>query len=151
MTQPTAHRLGLALLAVRLAVLAMAAALLLIPPMLARQAALSGPVAATSTSSVNSTKTVTSTSASAVTVPQPMGEIHWRPTARTGLVLTVLDKTWFTIGYDERRKNPAWVSYDLAGPISHPGLEPTRPASFGTDFGTMAYVSHLDYIGRPSF
>ena len=130
MTQPTAHGLGLALLVVLLAVLVMAAALLVITRVLARQAAPSGPVAATSTSFVNSTKTVTRTSASTVTAPQPMGEIHWRPTARTGFALTVLDKTWCTIGYDERRKNPAWVNYDLAGPVSQPGPEPTRPATF---------------------
>jgi len=139
MTQPTSHGPGLAILVVLLAVLAMAAALLFFPRVLARQATPSGPVAATSTS------TVTSTSASSATAPQPMGEIHWRPTARTGLPLKVLDKTWYTIGYDERRKNPAWVTYDLAGPITHPGPEPTRPATFGTDFSTAAHVSHRDY------
>ena len=72
--------------------------------------------------------------------------IHWRPELRTGS-LKVLDKHWFTIGYHERRKNPAWVTYELAGPISHPGPEPTRPATFATDFDTTAHVSHRDYTG----
>lgn len=68
----------------------------------------------------------------------------WTPSsARTPL--KVLEKRWFRIGYDESRKNPAWVSYAVSGPIAFPGREPTRPATFQTDFSTSAHVSHRDY------
>lgn len=86
-----------------------------------------------------------------LSVPQPgtlppQHAVRWRPALRQG-TLTILDKQWFVIGYDERRKNPAWVTYDLAGPITHPGPEPTRPATFQTDFATTARVSQHDYTG----
>lgn len=71
----------------------------------------------------------------------------WRPVRRSGLPLAVVDKRWFVLGYDEARKNPAWVTYDLAGPITHTSPEPTRPATFATDFATVAHVSQHDYTG----
>ncbi len=71
----------------------------------------------------------------------------WRPVRRSGLPLAVLNKRWFALGYDEARKNPAWVTYDLAGPNTHTGVEPARPATFATDFATVAHVSHRDYSG----
>jgi endonuclease G, mitochondrial len=78
--------------------------------------------------------------------PSPtLSDQLWRPVLRTGLPLKVLNKTWFTIGYDESRKNPAWVTYTLSGPITHPGPEPTRPPTFQTDFATTAHVNHHDY------
>ena len=73
------------------------------------------------------------------------GPIHWRPT-RHEKPLEVLEKRWFTIGYDEDQKDPAWVVYDLSGPITHPGREPTRPL-FATDNQTTARVSQHDYSG----
>ena len=82
-----------------------------------------------------------------VDVVQVAGIQPWRPVRRSGLPLTVLDKRWFVLGYDEARKNPAWVTYDLAGPITHAGAEPTRPATFATDFATVAHVSQRDYTG----
>lgn len=57
----------------------------------------------------------------------------------------MLENPHFTIGYDNQRKNPAWVIYDLDGPIRFPGQEPTRPATFATDFRTSAHVAHRDY------
>lgn len=141
MTKSTPRGPGLAIVVVLLMVIALVVALQVIPHLFAQHAVTSVPVPTTSTSTAGST----STSPSTVTAPKPTGVIHWRPTARTGLALTVLDKHWYTIGYDERRKNPGWVTYDLAGPISHPGPEPTRPATFGTDFDTAAHVSHHDY------
>ena len=78
------------------------------------------------------------------TATQLPATIHWQPTLRTGQ-LKILDKHGFTVGYNEQRKNPAWVIYELTGPISHPGAEPTRPATFATDFDTAAHVSHQDY------
>ena len=80
---------------------------------------------------------------SSLATSAPNGTIHWSPAARSRL--TLLDKRWFTIGYDERTKSPAWVLYQLAGPIMHPGPEPTRPATFATDFDTAAHVNHHDY------
>lgn len=65
-----------------------------------------------------------------------------RPTAR--LPFKLLTYPHFTIGYDEAAKNPAWVSYRLAGPITYHGSE-KRPSTFATDFGTVAHVSYSDY------
>ena len=83
--------------------------------------------------------------AAAAVVPVP-GRQPWRPARRSGQPLTQLDKHWFVLGYDEARKNPAWVTYDLAGPITSTGPEPTRPA-FATDFATVGHVSQRDYSG----
>lgn len=66
----------------------------------------------------------------------------WTPTSTRGS-LKVLEKKWFRIGYDEGRKNPAWVSYSVSGSITFPGREPTRPSTFQTDFAS--HVSHHDY------
>jgi endonuclease G len=52
------------------------------------------------------------------------------PLARASL--QVLHKEHFTIGYDERLKEPAWVSYTLSGPIRFHGHE-HRPARFLPD------------------
>ncbi len=80
-------------------------------------------------------------------IPKPhQGPVRFRPVLRTR-ELQFLDSPYFSIGYDNQRKNPAWVSYDLDGPITHPGQEPTRPATFATDFRTSAHVAHRDYSG----
>lgn len=70
--------------------------------------------------------------------------VAYRPTHRTRQ-LQVLEKPHFIIGYDNQAKNPAWVTYELDGPIAFPGQEPTRPATFETDFATSAHVSQRDY------
>jgi endonuclease G len=70
--------------------------------------------------------------------------VAFRPVHRTRS-LQVLEKQHFVIGYDNQAKNPAWVTYDLDGPIAFPGQEPTRPATFETDFATSAHVSQRDY------
>lgn len=69
---------------------------------------------------------------------------RFRPTLRTR-ELQILNGPYFAVGYDNQRKNPAWVLYEIDGAISHPGASPTRPASFQTDFRTSAHVSHQDY------
>ncbi len=82
-------------------------------------------------------------SAAVETVP---GRQPWRPARRSGQPLKQLDKHWFVLGYDEARKNPAWVTYDLAGPITSTGPEPKRPV-FATDFATAGHVNQRDYSG----
>ena len=141
MTKPTPRGPGLAIVVVLLAVIALVVALQLASHVFTQHAVAPSPVTNTGTPPADHKDS----GPTKVTTQGSIGVIHWRPTARTGLPLKVLDKKWFTIGYDERRKNPAWVTYDLAGPITHPGPEPTRPATFGTDFSTAAHVSHRDY------
>lgn len=51
--------------------------------------------------------------------------------------LTMLKNTGFCIGYDERRKNPAWVTYKVVEP--HFPLSP-RPAGFEPDPRTASQV-----------
>ena len=70
--------------------------------------------------------------------------VRWQPAATTGPALSILDKKWFTIGYRDAYRSPAWVCYDLSGPIVNHGLEPKRP-TFATDFDTSAHVSSSDY------
>jgi len=60
-----------------------------------------------------------------------------------GLDLTVLGNEAFVVGYDEERRNPAWVAYRLAGPAKFTGHE--RPSGFTTDKRTTARVRHGDY------
>lgn len=71
--------------------------------------------------------------------------MKWRPSSRQDR-LQVLEGPYFTIGYDNRRKNPSWVTYDLDGPITSQGRPPNRPM-FATDFRTSAHVGHRDYSG----
>src|SRR5437667_48491 len=69
---------------------------------------------------------------------------RFRPTSAMAK-LQVLDYDHFTVGYDNDRRNPAWVVYDLDGPVRFPGREAKRPAKFKTDERTTARVTHADY------
>ena len=71
------------------------------------------------------------------------GPVRFRPTHRTR-PLQILESSHFTVGYDNDRKNPAWVVYDLTGPIVNLERSPDRPI-FATDFRTTAHVAHRDY------
>lgn len=57
--------------------------------------------------------------------------------------LTALDKGFFALGYDESRRNPAWVAYRI-GPavdlVSYP-----RPSGFRADAATVSKVRDSDY------
>ena len=70
--------------------------------------------------------------------------VKFRPEIRNRQI-QILDGPHFSVGYDNSRKNPAWVTYDIDGPIAFTGGAPTRPI-FATDFRTTAHVSHRDYI-----
>jgi endonuclease G len=70
----------------------------------------------------------------------------WQPQPTSTLLLKPLTYRYFSIGYDEQARNPAWVVYRLAGPIIHHGHE-HRPATFATEFRTAAQVAHQDYNG----
>ena len=54
-----------------------------------------------------------------------------------------LDRTGYVVGYDEQRKNPAWVAYHLTAIEKKPTSK--RPSRFNTDKETEAKVSHKDY------
>jgi len=54
------------------------------------------------------------------------------PVAIPALHLEVLHKEHFTIGYDPQDRIPAWVSYELGGPIRNHGHE-RRPDRFAPD------------------
>lgn len=68
----------------------------------------------------------------------------WQPSPTSILPLKILDYPHFRIGYDEQAKNPAWVAYQLTGPITATGQE-QRPSTFATEFRTAAHVAHRDY------
>ena len=54
-----------------------------------------------------------------------------------------IDRTGYVVGYDEQRKNPAWVAYHLTAIEKKPTSK--RPSRFNTDKTTEAKVSHKDY------
>jgi endonuclease G len=58
--------------------------------------------------------------------------------------LQVLAKAHFTIGYDPELREPAWVSYALAGPIRNHGHE-KRPDRFASDPAIGDSPRHEDY------
>jgi len=57
--------------------------------------------------------------------------------------LLVLENIGYIVGYDETRKNPAWVAYRMfrVGPVS----SPPRPSRFMVDTRTLSQVRHDDY------
>ncbi|NLX20922.1 MAG: DNA/RNA non-specific endonuclease [Phycisphaerae bacterium] len=57
--------------------------------------------------------------------------------------LRILENLAFLIGYDEDRRNPAWVAYRLPGEVRF--TEHTRPSRFRADDRTEARVRHEDY------
>lgn len=69
--------------------------------------------------------------------------VRFRPSHQTRQ-LQVLEGPYFTVGYDNARKNPAWVVYHLDGPIVNRERSPDRPI-FATDFRTSAHVAQRDY------
>src|SRR5690606_15577773 len=57
--------------------------------------------------------------------------------------LTVLKNKGYLVGYDEQRRNPAWVAYRVFPPTSfHP---PQRPEEFQADRRTRAQIQPHDY------
>ncbi len=54
-----------------------------------------------------------------------------------------IDRTGYLVGYDEQRKNPAWVAYHLTAIEKKPTSK--RPSKFNTDRDTEAKISHKDY------
>jgi endonuclease G len=56
-----------------------------------------------------------------------------------------IDRIGYVVGYDEKRKNPAWVAYYLAPVEKKPQGISRRPSKFNTDMTTEAKVSHKDY------
>lgn len=56
-----------------------------------------------------------------------------------------IDRIGYVVGYDEKRKNPAWVAYYLAPVEKKPQGISRRPSKFNTDMTTEAKVSHQDY------
>lgn len=56
----------------------------------------------------------------------------------------VLVNTGFAVGYDETRKNPAWVCYIVPEQVLV-DRPLRRPGRFITDFRTLARVKHEDY------
>lgn len=58
--------------------------------------------------------------------------------------LQVLQKRHFTIGYDNSRREPVWVSYHLSGPIRFHDAE-RRPNRFAPDPDVAAPAHHEDY------
>jgi endonuclease G len=75
---------------------------------------------------------------------RPTGPAVFRPKFR-GRELQILESPYFTVGYDNQRKSPAWVVYQLDGPIVNTSRSPDRPR-FQTDFRTTAHVADSDYI-----
>jgi endonuclease G len=53
--------------------------------------------------------------------------------------------THFLVGYDNRRRNPAWVMYHLDGPIVNGGHQARRPQQFAVEMATQARVRDHDY------
>lgn len=74
-----------------------------------------------------------------------VGPVKFLPKSRSQ-TLQILDQSYFTIGYDNQRKNPAWVVYGLTGPIIHTNKSPLRP-KFQMDPRTSAHVPDSAYSG----
>jgi endonuclease G len=64
----------------------------------------------------------------------------------SGRSLQILHKRYFTVGYDNAEKEPAWVSYHLAGPIRYHGHE-HRPDKFAIDPEVQNPGFDEDYTG----
>jgi endonuclease G len=87
-------------------------------------------------------------SRTATNLPQsPSGLVGEDSAAFAGLPagghLTVLRNEAFVVGYDEARKDPAWVAYRLAGPATFTGY--TRLSRFTVDERTATRVRSGDY------
>ena len=62
---------------------------------------------------------------------------------KTSRPLTSLINKAYVVGYDEARKAPAWVAYELAGETAFKGHK--RVSRFSVDERTTARVKHDDY------
>lgn len=71
------------------------------------------------------------------------GEHLYGGTPRSSRSLTTLERSGYTVGYDEDRRNPAWVAYALEGGARYESGE--RPSDFNVDPETAAQVRHGDY------
>lgn len=58
--------------------------------------------------------------------------------------LRLLKRRGYYVGYDESRRNPAWVAYSVTTHHSESGKRPSR---FTTDTDTKTRVTHDDYTG----
>lgn len=73
------------------------------------------------------------------------GPVRFRPVrVDGGSDLQLLVNQYYEVGYDNERKNPAWVAYDLDGPIVNKGGAGSRPG-FSVDDRTEAKVSTEDF------
>jgi endonuclease G len=88
--------------------------------------------------------TQTSSATPAPSATKRSSPVVFRPRFRAR-ELQILESPYFTIGYDNQRKNPAWVVYRIDGPIVNTSRSPDRPR-FQTDFRTSAHVADSDYI-----
>jgi endonuclease G len=93
-------------------------------------------------------KAPAASSRTATNLPQsPSGLVGEHAAVFAGLPaggdLKVLPNEAFVVGYDEARKDPAWVAYRLAGPAIFVGY--TRLSGFTVDTRTAARVRHDDY------
>ncbi len=59
--------------------------------------------------------------------------------------IKVLQNKGFVVGYDEKRKNPAWVAYKLSACEGKCFSGLKRPSRFQTDYRTRAKVEPSDY------
>jgi endonuclease G, mitochondrial len=57
--------------------------------------------------------------------------------------LTVLQRIGYVVGYDERRRNPAWVAYRV--PPGRTDSTGNRPEQFETDYATQSRTRHEDF------
>ena len=57
--------------------------------------------------------------------------------------LTTLDRIGYSVGYDERRHNPAWVAYYVPPGQTHQNGD--RPEKFEIDYATSSKTRHEDY------
>lgn len=64
---------------------------------------------------------------------------------RSAVILRVLQNDGFIVGYDEQRRNPAWVAYRVSDPKDAKSAE--RPERFEVDNRTRARVSAAEYTG----
>lgn len=62
-----------------------------------------------------------------------------------GSAFTVLDKSFFRVGYSDERANPLWACYAI-GPATDLKAYPRK--RFGTDGATAAKVTHDDYTNQ---
>lgn len=68
------------------------------------------------------------------------------PASASASKITVIHNLGYSVGYDEDRKNPAWVAYRLFAVPVDTRVE-DRPSQFNVDLRTAAQVRSEDYTG----